>query len=443
MKSKVKSILRTIIPSKAYVLIQRIRLKVYSLRFDSIILKTEKRHLVTLKKLRNKQKIKVAFFLIHHADWKYEGVYRLMANDDRFEPVVFVCPYVAYGDEFMFKVMNQAYVYFKKDGYKVIKSWDEKKETWIDVKNSFQPDIVFFTSPWNITRPEYLIETFPKTLTCYVPYGYETSHLFEAYYNRPMQNLVWRFFIENETHKKLSEKYSKNHSRNVVVSGYPGMDRFSLGFKSPIDVWKQLEHKPKRIIWAPHHSIEGKGASLDYSTFLTHADQMIDLVQKYFGQIQIAFKPHPILRMNLNNDNIWGKKRTDEYYKKWEDLPNGQLIEGDYLDLFFTSDGLIHDCGSFVAEYMYTGKPVLYLFHDENITDRFNEVGKMAISSFYHGRKLEDIEIFISEVIIGENDQKFEARQAIFNKIIKVPNHLTASENIVNHIKSELFDQRN
>lgn len=410
------------------------------LLFRIKIQRTQYNYKKVLARVKKKEKIKVAFFLMHHADWKYEVVYRLLELDERFDPIVIVCPYSVYGDEFMLNVMEKSFETFSNDGYKVIKSLNSVTGTWLDVKNEINPDIVCFTTPWKLTNPEFFVDNYFDTLTCYVPYGYETSHLHKVYYDSEMQNLVWKFYLENYMHKKLSLEYSRNKSINTVVSGYPGMDRFLYGNQRPKDVWKIKDRKIKRVIWAAHHSIPGMGESLDYSTFLDHCDSMLQIANVFKDNIQIAFKPHPILKEKLSNDKIWGKSRTDDYFQKWQILENGQLEDGDYMDLFFTSDALIHDCGSFVAEYMYTGKPVMYLMKDENILDRFNEVGQMALKTFYHGNNLESIHLFIQKVIIEEIDTLKTGRDELFNNVIKAPGTLTASENIYHDLVSAIFD---
>lgn len=399
----------------------------------------ERNHNIALRKIKGKEKIKVAFFLIHHADWKYEGVYKLMCNDIRFEPVVFICPYTSHGEENMMMVMDRAYKTFEKEGYHVVKTYNEQTNVWLDIKNEVKPDVVCFTSPWDLTRSEYLIKNFLDTLTCYVPYGFKISHLYEAHFNRPMQNFVWKFFLETPIHKKLSLKYSTNNSRNTVITGYPGMDRFLGELQEYRDVWKIKDKKIKRIIWAPHHTIPGMGATLDYSTFLDYAEPMLKLADEFKEEIQISFKPHPILRSNLSKEEVWGKKRTDDYYQTWENLSNGQLNEGEYLDLFFTSDGIIHDSGSFIIEYLYTGRPVMFLLTDDSVFNRFNEIGKAALANFYLGRNSEDVREYIRKVIIEGEDNFKEKRKHFFEEVVSPPNHLTASENIFNHIKSQIF----
>jgi hypothetical protein len=427
-------IVKRVIPESFKQMIRIIFLKVQ-------IRQTTYYHQRALKKLKTKDKIKAVFLLIHNAGWKYEGLYRMMEKDERYIPVVVVCPFIIHGEDHMFRSMNQTFDSFFKSGYNVLKSFQENTGKWLDIKKELHPDMVFFTNPYNITRPEYLISNFQKFLTCYVPYGFKVSYLYEAHYNLPMQNLVWKFFLETDIHKKLSRQYSSNGSQNTLVTGYPGMDIFLSSNVNFIDVWKIKNKKLKRIIWAPHHSIYGKGGTLNYSTFLDFSDFMFDMADRYKDNIQIAFKPHPLLRVNLSKNDVWGKQKTDDYYNKWKDLSNGQLNEGEYLNLFFTSDGLIHDSGSFLIEYLYTKKPVMFLWNDDSIPERFNEVGKMALTKLYRGNNNTEIEKFICDIIIDGNDSLKDERISFFNKIIKPPNQVNASENIFNFLQSAIQKQ--
>jgi len=437
----VKKILIFSLPVSAIEKLRALNLYFKSIAFKIKIKRVQSNYPKVLARIKNKNKIKVAFFLIHHADWKYEGVFHLMDEDERFDPVVVVCPYTTYGEEFMLRVMNQAYETFKKEGYRVIKSLNEKSGEWLDVKKEIQPDMVCFTSPWDLTRPEYLVSNYLDTLSCYVPYGYKISFLYEAHFNRPMQNLVWKFFLETDIHKKLSLKYSQNSAVNTLVTGYPGMDKFLQKNDQHLDVWKIKDKKVKRIIWAPHHSIHGMGGTLNYSTFLRFADFLFKIADQHKDDIQIAFKPHPILRVNLSKQEVWGKEKTDEYFQKWIDLTNGQLVEGEYMDLFLTSDGMIHDSGSFLIEYLYTNKPVMFLWNDDSIPERFNEVGKMALTKLYRGNNKNDIEKFICDIIINGNDSLKEERIQFFNTVITPPNQVSASENIYNFLQSAIFSR--
>jgi hypothetical protein len=397
------------------------------------------RHRKALIKARKKEKIKIAFFILKSSVWKFEILYRLLENDKKFEPVIIICPYNTYGRETMLRHMNQAFEYFSSKGYNVTKTLDEKTGNWLNVKKEIKPDIVFFSVHWNLTRPEYQIQNYAKILTCYSTYTFVISHLNQGYFNQEMQNLVWRYFVETKVHQKLAQEYAQNKGTNVVVSGYPGMDILLQNDYQPVDFWKIKNQKIKRIIWSPHHTITGFGSTLDYSTFLKYSEFIFELANKYREQIQIAFKPHPILRSKLSLDEVWGKEKTDRYFQKWADLPNGQLNEGEYFDLFATSDGLINDSSAFVIEYLYAGKPAMFLKNDRTVEERMNEIGKKALTKLYIGNSKKDIEKFVVEVIINGNDPMKNERNDFFNSVIKPPNNVTASENIYELLKSELL----
>jgi hypothetical protein len=135
---------------------------------------------------------------------------------------------------------------------------------------------------------------------------------------------MWRYFVETKVHQRLAQIYARNKGTNVVVSGYPGMDILLRKDYQPKDVWKIKNKKIKRIIWSPHHIIPQFGSTLDYSTFLKYSEFMFELAKKYQEQIQIAFKPHPILRSKLSLDEVWGKEKTNEIFRNGPGYPTGK-----------------------------------------------------------------------------------------------------------------------
>jgi CDP-glycerol glycerophosphotransferase (TagB/SpsB family) len=426
-----KSILRLIIPSK---LANSIRRYLYmNIRLRSV----NKSHEKALIKIRKKDKIKVAFFLIHDSIWKYDGVYKLMEKDERFDPIIVVCPYIMLGEEIMLRDMNQAYNSFKEKNYNVIQTLNEETKKWLDIKKEIQPDIVFFTNPHKLTKEEYYITNFLDCLTCYVPYNFGNSHLLKMFHNQLFHNLIWILFAETEIHKQFSKEIANNKGQNVVVSGFPGTDAFLDNNYQHKNSWKKGD-KNKKIIWAPHHTIDDDKSVLSFSSFLLYADFMLDLTCKYRESIQIAFKPHPLLKYKLYNLDQWGKEKTDYYYNRWNQIDNGQLEEGDYIDLFLTSDAMIHDSGSFLIEYLYTLKPVLRTDRDDGICDRLNIFGKMAYNMHYHARNEQEIIKFV-EQLINNNDIMKEKRVTFLKEFLTPPFNKSASQNIFDELVKKIF----
>jgi CDP-glycerol glycerophosphotransferase (TagB/SpsB family) len=361
-----------------------------------------------------------------------------MEKDDRFDPVVIVCPYTAYGEEIMLREMKQAYTSFVDKGYNVVKTYNEESKKWLDVKKEVRPDIVFFTNPHKLTKDEYCITHYTDCLTCYAPYNFGNSHLYQMMHNQLFHNYLWRLFAETPLHEEFSVKYAQNKGNNVKVTGFPGTDVFLNSNHPTTNIWKQKNTKIKKIIWAPHHSIENNTAFLSYSSFLMYADFMVRMTNEFNGKIQVAFKPHPILRNILYEHSDWGKDKTDAYYAQWENMENGQLVVGDYVDLFLTSDAMIHDSGSFLIEYLYTSKPVLHLNRDENITDRMNAFGVLAYNQHYHAKNETQIKAFIEDVINNVDNKKTDRKIFLANELLP-PNHKSASENIFEEIVKQVF----
>ena len=156
------------------------------------------------------------------------------------------------------------------------------------------------------------------------------------------------------------------------------------------------------------------------------------------NNIQIAFKPHPLLKEKLYTDEQWGKEKTDKYYQKWDELPNGQLEEGDYIDLFASSDAMILDSASFMAEYLYTRKPSLFTKRDNEIEKRFNDFGKLVFQKLYQAETEKEIIKFIEDVVIAGNDYMYDERNNFFTQVVLPLNNKTASENIYNELIKEL-----
>jgi len=400
-----------------------------------LIYKAPKRHRKALAKVRKKEIVKVAFFLNHESVWKYEVLYELMLQHPRFEPQVFVCPVVNFGMENMLFEMDKAFEAFKNRGYNVVKTYNKETGAYLDIKKTFCPDIIFYTNPYkDLHDYRFFINQFPDTLTCYVPYSIPTVN-YEFTYNLIFHNLVWKIFSETEIHQKMASEKQTNKGINRIVTGYPGFDPIIVN-KSPKDVWKSKNPALKKIIWTPHHLMSELSK---VSNFLEYCDFFLELAIKYKDKLQIAFNPHPLLRIKLEKDPNWGKEKTDNYYNKWVNLENGQFGNGYYIDLFLTSDALIHDSGSFMAEYLFTGKPLLFMVRDESIMDYWSVFGKKTLAAHYQSRNQKQVLDFIENVVLQENDSMKAERDNFVQSTLLHKSDLTASQNILNYLENEIF----
>lgn len=371
------------------------------------------------KEIFSKKQINVLFLVTDISMWKYDGLFKLLVEDSRFIP--YIVPVLNPHDSLDLqekhqKVMEDYFLTYKS--YSFVKGYDFQKQEIFDPLK-LNPDLIFYTQPYNqgysVCRIEHL---WKNALFLYIPYAFWIEKGSWGY-NGLLHNIAWKLFYPTLIHLGHAQKYSWVKGVNVVVTGYPLADDFLNVKRENRDFWKVKNRRLKKIIWAPHHSIR-KNDILNYSNFLNVAEEMLSIADKYKDCIQIAFKPHPLLKGKLYKLKEWGVEKTDQYFSKWNELSNTMLVEGDYIDLFKTSDAMIHDSSSFSVEYLYVNKPVMYITKEDHL-DFLCDFGKMAFSMHYKGSTLDDIEKFLNTVIINGEDSMKKQRDEFVMKYLFSP----------------------
>jgi len=416
----------------AKTIVRWLRLKMKRVLESGAIRRQIEKNNQTLRTLQSKEHWNVSFFLIHSSVWKYHYLYQLFEDSPLFTPTVVICPYTTYGEEIRDAEIQASVELCQSRNYRFINSLLDECPT--------PHDIIFYTNPHRLTSKEFCIENCAESLGCYAPYSFHVTSLNHLQYDQLFHNLLWRAYYETPVHQQLAQKHSRIEGANVVVSFYPGTDVFLDKGYTPQSAWVLQSHRKKRIIWAPHHTLGEDESGLGYSTFLNLADSILALCIQKEQEIQIAFKPHPLLKAKLYKDKTWGYERTNSYYRKWNDLRNGQVEEGEYIDLFLTSDAMLLDSASFIAEYLYTGKPSCFLLRNDAVHGRFNVFGKDVLNCLYQARDSKEIEEFIDNVVISGSDPLESKRDNFLNKYLIPTNGKMASKIIFDEIVCSLRD---
>lgn len=407
------------------------------IRNKYIFYKMEKKHKKLLQQIKGKEKIKVVFLAIHKSVWKVDPVFQKMLADPFFEPIILVCPYTPYGEERMWQDMKECYEYFEQKGYPLLSAYNKEEQRWLTLEE-IQPDIVFFTNPHNLTRKEYYEDAYLNYLSCYVPYHHEVVNNSEQF-NQMFHVAQWKIFASNDSALELYKSLSEAKGKNVIVTGYPAMEVLLENLESNSkcsDSWKTNDGRLK-VIWAPHHSVEQSKVT-PYANFLTHAELFQSLSKKYKERIIWSFKPHPLLKHKLLQHPDWGITKTNEYYEYWRKQDFTQLDEGEYIDLFCASDAMIHDSGSFLAEYLYVKKPVLYNVSAINTGQYYSEFGYQALNACSLAYNNEDINTFIIELLNGKEIKK-EQIEFLEGNVNNFFTDSQPSDNIVKSITEDLL----
>ena len=385
--------------------------------------------------LRKKKVINVVFLPMTISMWKYQNLYELLKKDNRFNVYVFLSPFANYDNNQRIKDLESMRSYFKKRKVKYIDFELEKGQPIVDINSVVNPDIMFYTQPYEtVVEEKHRYIHFIDKFLCYTPYSFIPRNTASTF-NSTFENLAWKLFYQTELNKKMAQTVCKNKGKNVVVTGYLSSDEFLSPMNK--DVWK--DKGKKRIIWAPHFTITDNIGFYKASYFLEMAELMKNIAIEYADKISIAFKPHPRLFSELCHHSKWGKDKALKYYEFWKNNRNTQLETGDFIDLFKGSDAMIHDSGSFVVDYLYFNKPVLYDNPNINgVKTTADEIGIKAYDCHYKVNTLSDIKRFIDDVVLNGNDNMEVTRKDFYNRYLKQIDGKTVSqaiyENIVNSI---------
>lgn len=387
-----------------------------------------------IRQIRKKGRAKVVFLVSSLPMWKFQPLFDILQKDSRFNVAIAMCPF-PHSREKQNKDNKELLSFFSGKDINIINLFGEAKPGSV-LREKMDPDIIFYPQPYlHLYWSDLDCQYFYDKLICYIPYAALTSREIWAY-KTMLNDVAWRLFYPSELQKQEASEVLYNKGRNIRVTGEFIADLF----RSPEmgNAWKMQPSHKKKIIWAPHYSLQ-EGGLLHRNSFLWFHQMMLDLAEQYKDRIQFSFKPHPRLIESLYDMPEWGKAKADAYYQKWAEGENTQLDTGFYIDLFKESDAMLFDSSSFSVEYLFTDKPALFTARDlAPILNQLNVFGKEAICAHYIGQTKAEIIEFIERVVLGGEDPKRPDRAVFYQKYLHPPGNGIVADNIYNEIRSGL-----
>lgn len=387
------------------------------------------------EKMRRGEPLRVCFLVCDASMFSAEPVYVAMRKDARFAPFIAVAPRVSRGETFLRETQAKTMaVLAARYGGDVVCLYDP--ETRRRASLAGRADIVFTSVVYNDqTFEDYT--AFPLSafaLVACITYGY--GGLLRVNIDKaiflPQIAFMWRYFVSNPDMLAAWREKNPRLSDALALSGYAKMDRLA---EIPVRT-----DRPKTVVIAPHHSLPRAGVSDDLaiSTFLLHAD-FFQKLPDLFPEIHFVFRPHPLLFPRLATSDWWGPEKTEAYRAAMAAHPNVEFQQGgDYFETFANSDALIHDCGSFLAEYFYTGRPQCYLLESDATVDRqFLPLGRKMLEHVCRAYTQEQILAFIREYVVAGRDPERAARDAFAAREVCV-NHPHAAKSVIETVVAAL-----
>ena len=184
-----------------------------------------------IKKLKNKNKIKVAFLHMYATDIQNLTIFDAMLQDDYFEPFFIVNPDVSRSKEnFDYQYKRSLEELRKKYGNnKVLEGYNYVTNSYIDYTKEF--DIATTNNPYDLMSHKFFKISYwaKKNIPMfYISYFYMgRCHVSIDNLKMPQFSYLWKFFAENDYVLELAKKYEILKGNNIVVTGSPKMDKLA------------------------------------------------------------------------------------------------------------------------------------------------------------------------------------------------------------------------
>lgn len=370
------------------------------------------RSLARIRREARKRPVRVAFLVIENQKWSAQSVYVAMVANPLFEPILLLSTHAdnvgREEGEALRTTLEQNVAFAQRHGFMFRKVFDEARGRFIPIAE-FSPDVVFYEQPYGLP-PEHAPAAVSRyALTCYIPYGYgiylarNSGQRFSAGFSE----YLWRIFLESPDFLRMSGNIHLLENLSAVPTGYPKMDM--LLTLSRMCLPDEKIGRP-RVIYAPHHSLTpGEGDS--YGTFAWNGRWMLKFAHSMPG-VTWVFKPHPKLKEQLVRTRMMTPLEVDRYFAAWGELANAQVIlDGEYMPAFSDSDAMITDSGSFLMEFLLTGKPILLLVSPTSAG--YSPFGEQLVTKLYGAADVGEIRRFVERVVIGGKDHLRHEREAV------------------------------
>lgn len=385
-----------------------------------------------IQKKKNKT---IRIIMVDCCEWCTTDIYNYFHNQS-IDTAVVISPFFHGTDDSIKKTYDLCLEFCNSKGFRYIDAYDPNGWTLkVGKPSSLYGDIMLYTNPWMGSYPEELkIKNLPlSSITCYIPYGFMLMKAEQHQFNQISHNMFTHIYCESESHYQMFRDYCDIGNAHVEFSGHPKMDYY---LRPPNianqTMWKGSEQNPDitKIIYSPHWNFAG-----GYATFLDNGIQILEYAETHPNTTSWIYKPHPLLEKELITRGAMTSIQYQEYLDRWEKLPNARIcLAGDYGSLFLSSDCIINDSISFIAEYMYTHKPMLLL---TNGTAQFNSFGEECIQHV-HTCNVSEFGLIVQfiENIKNGIDVKKKDREQFFNNRLSYDhiNGTLASDYIISRI---------
>ncbi|MEB8386332.1 hypothetical protein OO012_03745 [Rhodobacteraceae bacterium KMM 6894] len=359
------------------------------------------------------QPLRVGFVVCERAKWSAGSLFKALHDDPDFD-----CGFFPALSDTALRMRPAA----RRRAYRKMRSFLRKfGPVWADfydpaldqvqIPRNPPCDVVFYQQPWGMQElPRHMSK---RVLGAHMHYGFVVLDNEGMQWQKPyFHGYLWRYYAQTQRHLDLmraSDAPGRPPEGALRLGGYPKLDTYRQPAPERENVrrWSHRRDTERpRVIYAPHHAIGDD--SLGLSTFHWSGDVMEALAIAH-PEIDFLLKPHPNMRYALQHNGM-SDAAISAWFKGWETRPNCAVFKGGrYFKHFRTSDLLITDSGSFLAEYLPTGAPIIRMRNHG--TGALNDIGKDLKEAFYQVYSPEDLRARFDQVAVRGDDPLHDLRQ--------------------------------
>ncbi len=381
---------------------------------ESVILANETiNNRLMIKKITG-AKINVLFICHRPEIWNsLKSVYKSFANDNRFNVMILAIP-----NKKQLADLGFAHEVYESEGaekfwsaYGCICGYDYETSEWYDPRK-LKPDYVFYQTPYDVTRSalykSWIVSKYAKV--CFVTYGYQIAGgelFYKGVYNETFLRSVRYIFAFDPLHYKDISNWLKkinNITSEVVLSGNPRNDLIAEKRNS-------LKHEKYTALWTPRWCTEENNCFFfEYrDLLLNYCDQEHDF--------RLIFRPHPQAFLEWESTGELTREEAQAYKNEYVLRENAEIdLQKDYLNTFDEVDCFITDLTSLMAEYLLTGKPIIYCHR----VDLFTDAGRKMAEGYYWVQNFDELTQILSMLKSGKDPLK-EKRRKIVEEMMYQP----------------------
>jgi len=222
--------------------------------------------------------------------------------------------------------------------------------------------------------------------TIYMAYGALLGDHFDYQYNSNSQHLAWRILAATMEEVRNYRSVARRPNSRVVYAGYSKFESMASERAG------QATPARPQVLWAPHWTV-GNADHNRFGSFDQFAMPMLDVLRNW-RCLDFVLIAHPNLRHELGNRSLMSEIEFSDYLREYSSEPNGKLAGVESTaKLFVSSSAMISDSISFLADYLFTGNPLLFMNRRDR--RRLNPTGELVIGAHYHGFSIAEVDEFL------------------------------------------------